>query len=218
MKENNSKRYIYLGILFLIVILIVILVIKILLKTKIDIEESNNSWESYDLSIENIKSNMDIITEPNENFYWWELKDFEIEDKEYEQILNSLVANVRMCYLSFTNDGEIYTNSNPIRKYRNKKSITKEELESLNTFVYNDSKSCLDRFEQYNSGVLISNDEYSRNIFLKELNKINTIKSTELFVNKHASYNELLLRKTMEVHMIEDLSEFIKEEYNRLRK
>ena len=91
-----------------------------------DIQLSNQSWDSYDESIKNIKNNMDPITEPNENFFWWSLKDFDIEDNEYEKILNHLVAQVRMCYLDYTDDGTLYTNSNPIRKYREKDIITTE--------------------------------------------------------------------------------------------
>ena len=182
---------------------------------KIDIQLSNQSWDSYDESIKNIKNNMDPITEPNENFFWWTLKDFDIEDNEYEKILNHLVAQVRMCYLDYTDDGTLYTNSNPIRKYREKDIITIEELKKLNFDMSND-RSCINRFDDFNS-LLISNDENLRNRFLNRINKINLIKSTELFRNENASYNELLLRKTIEVHYIEDMSELIVEEYNRLK-
>lgn len=182
---------------------------------KIDIQLSNQSWDSYDESIKNIKNNMDPITEPNENFFWWTLKDFDIEDNEYEKILNHLVAQVRMCYLDYTDDGTLYTNSNPIRKYREKDIITTEELKKLNFDMSND-RSCINRFDDFNS-LLISNDENLRNRFLNRINKINLIKSTELFRNENASYNELLLRKTIEVHYIEDMSELIVEEYNRLK-
>ena len=182
---------------------------------KIDIQLSNQSWDSYDESIKNIKNNMDPITEPNENFFWWTLKDFDIEDNEYEKILNSLVAQVRMCYLDYTDDGTLYTNSNPIRKYRKKDIITTEELKKLNFDMSND-RSCIYLFDDFNS-LLISNDENLRNRFLNRINKINLIKSTELFRNENASYNELLLRKTIEVHYIEDMSEFLVEEYNRLK-
>lgn len=182
---------------------------------KIDIQLSNQSWDSYDESIKNIKNNMDPITEPNENFFWWTLKDFDIEDNEYEKILNHLVAQVRMCYLDYTDDGTLYTNSNPIRKYREKDIITTEELKKLNFDMSND-RSCINRFDDFNS-LLISNDENLRNRFLNRINKINLIKSTELFRNENASYNELLLRKTIEVHYIEDMSEFLVEEYNRLK-
>lgn len=182
---------------------------------KMDIQLSNQSWDSYDESIKNIKNNMDPITEPNENFFWWSLKDFDIEDNEYEKILNHLVAQVRMCYLDYTDDGTLYTNSNPIRKYREKDIITTEELKKLNFDMSND-RSCINRFDDFNS-LLISNDENLRNRFLNRINKINLIKSTELFRNKNASYNELLLRKTIEVHYIEDMSEFLVEEYNKLK-
>ena len=182
---------------------------------KMDIQLSNQSWDSYDESIKNIKNNMDPITEPNENFFWWSLKDFDIEDNEYEKILNHLVAQVRMCYLDYTDDGTLYTNSNPIRKYRKKDIITTEELKKLNFDMSND-RSCINRFDDFNS-LLISNDENLRNSFLNRINKINLIKSTELFRNENASYNELLLRRTIEVHYIEDMSEFLVEEYNRLK-
>ena len=77
-------------------------------------------------------------------------------------------------------------------------------------------RSCINRFDDFNS-LLISNDENLRNRFLNRINKINLIKSTELFRNENASYNELLLRKTIEVHYIEDMSEFLVEEYDRLK-
>ena len=182
---------------------------------KIDIQLSNQSWDSYDESIKNIKKNMDPITEPNENFFWWTLKDFDIEDNEYENILNHLVAQVRMCYLDYTDDGTLYTNSNPIRKYREKDIITTEELKKLNFDMSND-RDCINRFDSFNS-LLISNDDNLRNRFSNKINRINLIKSTELFTNENTSYNELLLRKTIEVHYIEDMSEFLVEEYNRLK-
>lgn len=212
-----KKKSIYVGILVILIAISSLLSITIYknYNKKIDIQLTNQSWDSYDESIKNIKNNMDPITEPNENFFWWTLKDFDIEDNEYEKILNSLVAQVRMCYLDYTDDGTLYTNSNPIRKYREKDIITSEELKKLNFDMFND-RSCINRFDDFNS-LLISNDESLRNRFLNRVNKINLIKSTELFRNENASYNELLLRKTIEVHYIEDMSEFLVEEYNRLK-
>ena len=184
---------------------------------KYDIQQTNQSWTSYDNSINNIKANMDPITEPNENFFWWALKEFDIQDDEYERVLNLLVADVRMCYLDYTDDGTLYTNSNPIRQYRNKKYITKKELETLNFLMYHDNKlGCLKNFDRY-STLLISNDEELKNKVINITNKITLIKQNELFTNENASYNELLLKKTIEVHLIEDISEFLVHEYNRLK-
>ena len=217
MKKILKNKYIFIIFLLILIVLSSFLstIIYINHNNKIDIQLSNQSWDSYDESIKNIKNNMDLITEPNENFFWWTLKDFDIEDNEYEKILNHLVAQVRMCYLDYTDDGTLYTNSNPIRKYRKKDIITTEELKKLNFDMSND-RSCINRFDDFNS-LLISNDENLRKRFLNRINKINLIKSTELFRNENASYNELLLRKTIEVHYIEDMSEFLVEEYNRLK-
>ena len=219
MKKILKNKYKYIFIIFSLILIVLSSFLLIIIyknhNDKIDIQLSNQSWDSYDESIKNIKNNMDPITEPNENFFWWTLKDFDIEDNEYEKILNHLVAQVRMCYLDYTDDGTLYTNSNPIRKYRKKDIITTEELKKLNFDMSND-RSCINRFDDFNS-LLISNDENLRKRFLNRTNKINLIKSTELFRNENASYNELLLRKTIEVHYIEDMSEFLVEEYNRLK-
>ena len=219
MKKILKNKYKYIFIIFSLILIVLSSFLLIIIyknhNDKIDIQLSNQSWDSYDESIKNIKNNMDPITEPNENFFWWTLKDFDIEDNEYEKILNHLVAQVRMCYLDYTDDGTLYTNSNPVRKYRKKDIITTKELKKLNFDMSND-RSCINRFDDFNS-LLISNDENLRNSFLNRINKINLIKSTELFRNENASYNELLLRKTIEVHYIEDMSEFLVEEYNRLK-
>lgn len=209
-------------IIFIIIILIMLTIFFTILicknyNQKYDIQLTNQSWTSYDNSIDNIKNNMDLVTEPNENFFWWKLKDFDIEDDEYEKILNSLVASVRMCYLEYTDDGTLYTDSNPIRQYRDKKYITKKELELLNFNMYNEvNLGCLKRFDNYNS-LLISNNDNFRNKVLNLINKIVIIKQSELFTTGDATYNELLLRKTIEVHLIEDVSEFLVEEYNKLK-
>lgn len=184
---------------------------------KIDIQLANQIWTTYDDSIAIIKNNMESITDSNESFDWWILKDFDIEDDEYESVLNLLVADVRMCYLEYTDDGTLYTNTNLIRKYREKEYITSKELEKLNFEMYNEfNQGCLKRFASYNS-LLISNDEVLRNNVLTKTNKIFRISQIEIFNNKNATYNELLLRKIMEVHYIEDISEFLVEEYNRLK-
>ena len=62
---------------------------------KIDIQQTNQSWLNIDNNLENIKNNMDSITESNEYFDWWQLKDFDIEDDYYEKFLNDLVMLIR---------------------------------------------------------------------------------------------------------------------------
>ena len=219
MKKISKNKYIVI-IMALILIALSSFLSIIVYKNydkKIDIQLANQIWTTYDDSIAIIKNNMESITDSNESFDWWILKDFDIEDDEYESVLNLLVADVRMCYLEYTDDGTLYTNTNPIRKYREKEYITSKELEKLNFEMYNEfNQGCLKRFASYNS-LLISNDEVLRNNVLTKTNKIFRISPIEIFNNKKATYNELLLRKIMEVHYIEDISEFLVEEYNRLK-
>lgn len=180
----------------------------------IDIQQANKGWTIYDKSITNIKENMSIITEADGDFEWGSLKDFEIEDKDYEKTLNSLVASVRMCYLSYTDDGTLYTNANPIREYRNKKTITKTELKELNYSI--DNEKCFNMFTQYNS-LFISHSEELTNEVYNITNKIIDLKANDLFSNHEATYEELLLRKILEVHLVEDVSEYLVKEYDRLK-
>ena len=180
----------------------------------IDIQQANKGWTIYDKSITNIKENMSIITEADGYFEWGSLKDFEIEDKDYEKTLNSLVVSVRMCYLSYTDDGTLYTNANPIREYRNKKTITKTELKELNYSI--DNEKCFNMFTQYNS-LFISHSEELTNEVYNITNKIIDLKANDLFSNHEATYEELLLRKILEVHLVEDVSEYLVKEYDRLK-
>lgn len=180
----------------------------------IDIQQANKGWAIYDKSITNIKENMNIITEADGDFEWGRLKDFEIEDKDYEKTLNSLVASVRMCYLSYTDNGTLYTNANSIREYRNKKTITKTELEELNYSM--DNEKCFNMFTQYNS-LFISHSEELTNEVYNITNKIIDLKANDLFSNHEATYEELLLRKILEVHLVEDVSEYLVKEYDRLK-
>lgn len=177
----------------------------------------NELFEIYDQSIQNIKNNMEMITENNEDFDWWVLKDFNIEDKDYEESLNSLVADVRMSYLEYTDEGEMYTNSNPIRNYREKEYITKKELEKLNLDMKEEMLSGnINRFDKY-STLLISQNEELRNRLLDQTEKITKMKQLSIFTNTNSTYSELLLKKIIEVNYVECISEFLAKEYNRLK-
>lgn len=177
----------------------------------------NELFTIYDQNIQDIKNNMEMITESNEDFDWWILKDFNIEDKDYETSQNSLVADVRMAYLEYTDEEQMYTNSNPIRKYREKEYITKKQLEKLNLDMKEEMLSGnINRFNKY-STLLISKDEELRNIFLNQTEKITKMKQLSIFTNTNSTYSELLFKKIIEVSYVKDISEFLIKEYNRLK-
>ncbi len=184
---------------------------------KIDIQQTNQSWLNIDNNLESIKNNMDSITESNEYFDWWQLKDFDIEDDVYEKFLNNLVMLIRRCYLYYTDDGTYYTDTNPIRNFRDKKYITKKELEKLNYEMNNEVKfGTIADFENYSEKLLGMPQEVADKVFNK-LNTLLLIMPTNLFQNENATYNELLLRKSMEIELIKEISDFLVEEYNSLK-
>ena len=214
---KKSVKIIIGSIIIALIICISTAIIYNTIYKKIDIQKANEGWTFYDESITNIKNNMSAITEPNEKFKWGTLKDIDIEDTEYKNTLNSLVASVRMCYLEYTDDGTLYTDSNPIRKYRSQKSISKQDLKQLtNSMFYEQNKGCLSYFEKYNT-LLISNNETLKNKVYNVTNPIVGIKSYGLYLGKETTYDELMMKKILEVHLVEDISKFLVNEYNRLK-
>ena len=175
---------------------------------------TNDYWTVYDESIKNIENNMNSITKSDADSKWGELKDINTEDKEYIDTLNSLVADVRLCYLGYTDDKKIYNDSNPIRKYRNKNKITKTKLQNLGSTMKEENESYSNALEKYTS-LKISN---SKELQYRVHNLTNNIieLNSKMYATTAISYNELLLRKIYEVHSLEDISNFLVSEYNRL--
>ena len=204
----KKSKTIIIGSIILIICLFALIIYNNFSR-KIDIKSANKGWNIYDKSISNIKDNMSAIAAPNQNFEWGNLKDIDIDDIEYKNTLNSLLADVRMCYLEYTDDGTLYTNSNPIRKYRDKKNISKRELKELtDAMIYEQRNGCLKYFEKYNV------------LLIKIYNITNSIVDFKLYVlhlEKNETYDELLTKKILEVHLLEDISKFLIDEYDRLK-
>lgn len=212
----KKSKTIIIGSIILIICLFALIIYNNFSR-KIDIKSANKGWNIYDKSISNIKDNMSAIAAPNQNFEWGTLKDIDIDDIEYKNTLNSLLADVRMCYLEYTDDGTLYTNSNSIRKYRDKKNISKRELKELtDAMIYEQRNGCLKYFEKYNV-LLISNDKILRNKIYNITNSIADFKLYVLHLEKNETYDELLTKKILEVHLLEDISKFLIDEYDRLK-
>ena len=212
----KKSKTIIIGSIILIICLFALIIYNNFSR-KIDIKSANKGWNIYDKSISNIKDNISAIAKPNQNFEWGTLKDIDIDDIEYKNTLNSLLADVRMCYLEYTDDGTLYTNSNSIRKYRDKKNISKRELKELtDAMIYEQRNGCLKYFEKYNV-LLISNDKILRNKIYNITNSIVDFKLYVLRLEKNETYDELLTKKILEVHLLEDISKFLIDEYDRLK-
>ena len=213
----KKKRNLIVTIIIIFLITIITSITLIIKNKTTNIEDTKSLRNIYDINIEKIKNNLDPITLPNEYFFWWELKDFNIEDKEYQSTINTLLADIRMCYLEYTDDGTLYTKTNPIRQYRDKNKISKKELNILTVEMKHELRSgCLASFDRY-QGVILSNNEEHTKTLLTALAPLNEYRKTDLFKKENITYNELLSQKVIEISIIEDLSEFIVLEYNRLK-
>lgn len=212
-----KKKKVIIGSMLLLAVCLLTVIIYSRAPRKVDIQKANVDWLIYDKSITNIKNNMRAITNPNEYYEWGILKDINTNDIEYKNTLNSLVASVRMCYLEYTDDGTLYTDSNPIRKYRNQKNISKKELKQLNnTMFYEQNNGCLKYFEDNNT-LLTSNNEILKNKVNSIISPIIDFKSYGLYLSKDATYDELMMKKLLEIHLVEDISKFLTNEYDRLK-
>lgn len=192
----------------------IFLYIKLSKEKMITISHTNLWWNIYDFNINNIKNNMEEITVNSENFIWWELKNNNISDPIYSSTLNSLVGDIRMCYLEITDDGSLYENNHisEILKYRDKDNISNNELKVLSSLMNNNS--CLSRFQKY-STLLLSNDETINQNILEKITKINEFYNISLTkgIEKDITYDKLLYKKIMETVLLSDLSSWLKVEY-----
>lgn len=198
-----------------IVLLVGIFSIMIYKNNNMEIMDTEPYWNIYDISIKNIENNMNSITEPNGDIKWGTLKNIDIDDEEYLDTLNSLVADVRMCYLGYTDEEKMSAEFNSIKKYRNKTKITKRKLLDLNAITKKEVKDCSTRLEKYNV-TTVSNDKKLQSRLLTLTNNIIKLNS-KMFAIDTLSYNELLLRKIYELHSVEDMSSFLVSEYSRLK-
>lgn len=215
------KRKIY----FIITVIIILLVVTIgVISLNIfsnkdisyDISKYSNMWQLYDVNIHSIEESMNKITEPMESWNWGKLKNFSIDDKDYESILNMLVSDIRMCYIEYTDDGSMYTNSNPIRKYRDKNKITNEELMNLQWQMSRENCSA-ENFASYKN-LLVSNDSNRRTTILSKISEVENLRliSGTRFVDDNYSYESLLSYKVIETSLLSKLSYWLEVEYFRL--
>lgn len=194
-------------------LLFVILVVAMMLKSQFSkTDRSEEVWSYYDEAILSIKMTMDEITISNENLYWSELRNFDIDDDLYKKALNGLVSDVRVCYMEFTRDGENYQLSNPILDYRSKKELADAELENLKEKM-KANDACFARFYRYKN-IKISEDEEKQERFVSEIEQIIRIKEEHLLIKETDALYDLLSRKYKEAATINQLSRWIKSEYN----
>lgn len=208
-----KKKYILWLLAFVLLISLTIISSK---EEKYDIKDINYLWEIYDQNMNDIKKNMDYITYDTEEWMWWELKDFVIEDFEYKQSLNRLVSDIRLCYYELLEVEEYSAEKYNLLPYRDKKNIIDKELVLLIEQVNNNQDTNFERFKN-NSFFLISMNEESSKRYTEIVNIYENIKKTELFSKNVSSYEEILIRRIIKSNILKNLSDFLLVEYYRLK-
>lgn len=207
------KKIISIISLIVVTILIGVLFIADVKKNQdINIENDNLMWNLYDINIQEIKQNMDLIMESNSEFKWHSLKDINTKDKEYEKLLNEISKKVTNCYYNFENDGSSYTDNNYAKKYRNSKSISKEEI---NTLKYLSTYNCANSFKYYKEVELNINIE-NKEILINKIDEVLEFEDKYL-IKKPKNYNEFLYNEIVETEILKNMSKFLSDEYYRLK-
>lgn len=172
-------------------------------------------WNLYDININEIKENMNEITESNDTFDWWKLKNIKTEDILYKDTLDSLVKDIRMCFLELEDNNELYTDSNYAKKFKNSNTISKNELIILKEKRNDIENTCIDRLKLYKN-IDISTNQENEQIFLNEIeNNVNF--GNKHFIKDKTEYYDYVYNEIIETQILSDISEFLLKEYNRLK-
>lgn len=213
-KESKNRFHFFLALLIILILLSSI--ICNFIKKEYDSKYMTrlNIKIMYEKSLDEIKENMDMITETNETGEWLKLKELTITDEEYEGTLNTLVSDIQYCYSIYTENQTFVTQANPLKDYFDKEQVTKDELDYLNS--KKEKSSCLTRFDKYQIAKISENAEKKENI-LSPLKHIHKLEKTELFTKNYLTYTELNNRALYEVTAISSLSKHLWTEYFNLK-
>jgi len=198
-------------VLLLTILLILVGLLSLLIfHRKISIEEANKLWEIYDQNLEATQKNMNSIAISKDGFIWGEMKNSKIEDIEYQNALNTFLKEMSEWYYFYTTKEETVLNFS-IRRYRNKKTITKKQLQE-----FNQNDDVIIDLTLLNS-VYASKNRKTPERFQEKLTEIEEILNTELFTKKNATYEELVFRKVTESSILKNISEWLTAEYYRIK-
>lgn len=209
---NSQKKIV---IIFIVLVIFLILSILIIKENTIVINNEKNKdlYNQYTDIINNIKKNMDYISENNENIdgkIKW--SNFKLSlDSDVSIIYDYLIDDIRICYVYFTDvNNEIYSNSNYLEKFVGMDKILKSEFKNLTKMYSIYNSNCLDRFDKYENNL---NKNTFENEFLKLMIEplINYKKYHDIEVE---SYESLLINEFDKANLIYNITEYLKLRYD----
>lgn len=208
-KKSNDKQNFLIGLIsvLLIGIITIIYFSGYFIVPSIKIDNDADTWKYYDDTMGNIKEIMDEITTDGDLYYWWDM-DVKIKDKDFNNAIALLVADVRVTYIMLSESDEYY-NSGVLLKYRDREEITEEELELLNKYYNVDDVMLINSYD----GILISKDEEKQEKFMRVINDFHELKKLPLFTKEDATYEELVLRHVLISEALENVVMYLQDIY-----
>ena len=172
--------------------------------------ENNKLLNEYENILNDIYDNMNYVSgsndDVNKDISWTSYK-LEMPE-ENKNVYDSLVRDIRYCYVYFTDDGITYTNSNYLSKFKNMNKVSKKEFEEKTKLYSKYNASCLDNFDKYED-LLLNKELKDLEVVIRPILIYKNIYNME--VN---SYEELLKNEYYKASLIKNVSDFLKLKYD----
>lgn len=203
------KKIIYISL----IIMLIFVCIKLFYKDSIIIiEDKNNLLDKYNELLGNIKNNMDIVSTNNSELnskVAWSYYKVEM-DSNSKYIYNSIIKDIRICYVYMNDEEDTYSNSNFLKQFNNFDRISEKQFSIIMKQFNNYNDSCLNNFSKYDDLFIIENQN------IKELKMVvEPIMFFQKYSNQNINnYNELLNYEYQKVSLISNIVDFLRYRYD----
>ena len=231
MKKIKKKEKEIIIIVICIVLILIMVVMRIVINEKIntmiiDTKENKEILTKYNKLLDNIKNNMEEISNSNPEFnrtYNWNTYKLKL-DNDAEMQYNWAIIRLTDCYLYYrTND---FTNTDFIRKFESYDKISKKKFNEIMLSYDESSNYCYEGFastfyyvdyeEPYVKPYADNYDVRELELFIKPI-VVNHIEKRNKWY-KPKNYNELLNEEYYRVSLLNNLSEYLKIKYEKENK
>ena len=198
----EKKDYLIIAIISIIVLTISLY--NVFEPDKISLGETyEEMYDALENNINIIETNMKEITVSKDD--WKELKEIKLKDEKLENTYNSLILDIKKCYLLSSDITNKTYDNIKILSFKDKEYANKYEMMKMNK-----TEVCLNDFDKYNSMVLSDNPNLSERLKIQ----LSIIIDYKQEAYAYKSFYELLAREAINMSKIASLSKWLKVEYN----
>lgn len=177
----------------------------------VDSTANNKLLIEYESILNDIYDNMNYVSVSNDDVnkdISWATYKLEMPE-ENKNVYDSLVRDIRYCYVYFTDDGSTYTNSNYLSKFKDMDKISKNEFEEKTKLYSNYNNSCLDNFDKYED-LFLNNELNDLEVVIRPILIYKDIYNMDV-----KNYEELLKNEYYKASLIKNASDFLKLKYDK---